>query len=197
MSRSGLALAIIVAAFVLPADDGRVSASQMGGPVPRGVPVALENALVFREPAQCVAGPALERIFADLDRRADGKSVGPAERLGAVQFAASASRRTDGRGVRTITVSARPLRPASWHGLRLERISTISRQLPESDSTYTRTIAFAERPARVLRMLNRLGFATGIAPDRSRLKSAGDECGGAMQVTAVGGGAALRCDWGC
>lgn len=195
--RPKLAIAIIVAAFVVPAHDRRVSASGAAGPAPRGVAVALDDALAFREPAQCVAGPALEQFFADLDGRSDAKNVRPDPKLGSVPFAASTSRRTDGREVLTVIVSAHPLRPTSWHGLRLQRISTMSRQIPESDSTYARTIALAEHPATVLRTLNRLGFATRMAPGHSRLSSAGDECGGAMQVMAVAGGAALHCDWGC
>ena len=172
---------------------------------PTLVTTSLDDALAFSDPAQCVAGPTLEDVYSDLDAISYPPSGGGELKMPGlpVPLVVSTSSRVDGRRVRIIRASARPSRPASWHSLRVAAISIVTRRAREPDGTYPRAIAFTraiefqESPAELLRIVNRLGFRTKAASGFTELTAERDNCRGAMSVTAVPGGAALRCEWSC
>ena len=182
-----------VAATALPAP----LASPTPAPSPTAEPVALDDTLAFANPAQCTADGALEAIYAKLGRALEAKAGAQTVTLDAfpAPLAVTAKRGADADGAAIGDASVRFADRTYWHSLRLSRVAVHTYSPPETDGSYTRKLVFADPVAKVLRTLNRLGFATQAAPAYSELQD--DACGGSMQVAAVPGGSALTCGWGC
>lgn len=162
------------------------------------MPVELEGSLTFAAANQCTAAPTLEQIYKKLDAAGNlGSGRGMSVTLGSFEtpLAIQAKANTDKEGIESKEASLRFPENTTWHGLRISRLTSLTTIVPESDGGYQRTMTFLESPDKVQRTLARLGFGAPKAPDYAELTDEG--CGGSMQVTAVAGGAALQCNWGC
>ena len=162
------------------------------------LPAALDGALAFAAPGDCKAGATLEAVYKKLDSAAElGSGKGIAVRLDAftTPLGIEAKNSTSADGTETKHAWLRFPADTSWHGLKLSRVTSTSLIVPESDGSYTRTITFLDEPDKVRSVLARLGFGAPRSPDYAELRD--DACGGAMQIVAVNGGAALSCSWGC
>lgn len=162
------------------------------------LPAALDGSLAYAAPSNCKAGATLEAIYKKLDSAADlGSGKGITVKLDAFDnpLALNVKNSTDADGVETKHAWLRFPEGTTWHGLKLSRLTTTTTIVPESDGGYARTITFLEQPDKVRITLSRLGLGAPRAPDYAQLSDAG--CGGSMQITAIVGGSALVCNWGC
>lgn len=163
------------------------------------LPVALDGTLKFAAADQCKAGPVLEAMYKKMDAAMDlGSGKGVTVKLDAWDAPLSVwAKSVENASEMTTNQDAAVKFPdgATWHGLRLSRLTT-HRSIPEgSDSTYVRTISFLEPADKVQKTLARLGFGAPREPDYSPLED--EACGGAAQVVSLNGGSALSCSWGC
>jgi hypothetical protein len=161
-------------------------------------PVALDGTLAFAAANQCSAAPTLEQIYKKLDAAGElGSGRGMTVTLGGfeVPLAISAKTTTAKDGIENREASLRFPEGTTWHGLRLSRLTTRTTIVPESDGGYSRTVNFLDPPDKVQRTLARLGFGAPKETDYAELADEG--CGGSMQISAVAGGSALICSWGC
>ena len=162
------------------------------------LPAALDGSLAYAAASNCKAAGALEAIYKKLDSAADlGSGKGITVKLDAFDnpLALNVKNSTDADGVETKHAWLRFPEGTTWHGLKLSRLTTTTTIVPESDGGYARTITFLEQPDKVRITLSRLGLGAPRAPDYAQLSDAG--CGGSMQITAIVGGSALVCNWGC
>ena len=162
------------------------------------LPAALDGSLAFAAAGDCKAGGTLEAVYKKLDSAANlGSGKGITVRLDAFPnpLGLEVKNSTDAQGTETRHASLRFPANASWHGLKLSRLTSTSLLVPESDGSYTRTLNFLEEPDKVRATLARLGFGAPRSPDYAELHD--DACGGSMQIVAVAGGSALSCSWGC
>lgn len=162
------------------------------------LPAALDGSLAYAAASNCKAAGALEAIYKKLDSAADlGSGKGITVKLDAFDnpLALNVKNSTDADGVETKHAWLRFPEGTTWHGLKLSRLTTTTTIVPESDGGYARTITFLEQPDKVRTTLSRLGFGAPRSPDYAQLSDAG--CGGSMQITAIVGGSALVCNWGC
>ena len=162
------------------------------------LPVALDGTLKFAAADQCKAGPVLEAMYKKLDAAMDlGSGKGVTVKLDAWDAALSvwAKSVTDAGQMTTADAALKFPDGATWHGLRLSRVTTHRVSPAESDSSYTRTISFLEPAGKVQKALARLGFGAPLEPDYSPVED--EACGGSAQVVSLNGGAALSCTWGC
>ena len=166
-------------------------------PIPSAIVV--DDALAFSDPAKCISGPELERVYDELgEAMKAGRPRAPIRIAGLpADLAVNARIGTDREGASTAEGSVRLPAGATWHSLRISRITTGWYRPPEADSTYHRRITFLEPPAKVLRTLSGLGFGAKASPNYSELPDTFGGCGGVMLVEAMPGGSALRCSWGC
>lgn len=161
-------------------------------------PVALDGSLTFAAANQCTSAPTLDQIYKKLDAAGElGSGRGMTVTLGGFDspLEIAAKTTTDKDGIESRDASLRFPEGTTWHGLRLSRLTTRTTIVPESDGGYSRTLNFLETPEKVQRTLSRLGFGAPRDPDFAELKDEG--CGGSMQISAVAGGSALICSWGC
>lgn len=164
---------------------------------PTPQPVALDEALSFSSPPQCIAGDTLAKVYTKLDAAMEGKSQTVTLDAFPDPLPAVGKSGKDADGATTADASIRFPPATYWHALRLSRVTASRYQPPESDSSYTRQLVFLDPPDKLLRALNRLGFQAVAQPGYSELPDTYNSCGGAMEVVAVPGGSALRCGWGC
>lgn len=162
------------------------------------LPAALDETLTYASASNCKAGGTLEAIYTKLDSAAGlGSGKGMTVKLDAIgdPLELKVKNGTDADGTETRHAWLRFPEGTTWHGLKLSRLTTTSTIVPESDGGYARTITFLDQPDKVRATLSRLGFGAPRAPAYADLRD--DGCGGSMQITAISGGSALTCNWGC
>ena len=165
--------------------------------------INLDNALVFANAAQCEAAPALRRALDRMlvhDEGTDSWRVGGAATLsgiGGPLVPRLRVERSEVDGLRVIDYQSTLDLPAGarWRGLRVSRLVVTHLDVFESDDQDETAIHFAEPPATVQRVLSRHGMSVPLAPAYRELDDGA--CGGAMQIAAIPGGAALTCGYGC
>ena len=165
--------------------------------------VNLDSALRFTDAAQCRPAPELRRALDRMlvhDEATDSWRVGGAVTLagldGPLTPRLEVTRSTQD-GLRMIDYQSSLDLPAGarWHGLRVRRLVVTHLDVFESDDQDQTDITFAETPATVRRVLGEHGFDVPLHPAYRELDDGA--CGGAMQIVAIPGGAALQCGYGC
>jgi hypothetical protein len=162
------------------------------------MPAALDGSLTYANPGECEAGKTLEAIYAKLHSAGDlGSGKGITVTLDAFDtpLGIEAKSSVSADGISTRHAWLRFPAGTTWHGLKLSRLTSTQMTVPDSDGGYERAITFLEQPDKVRTTLARLGFGAPRAPDYAELEN--DGCGGSMQITAISGGSALTCNWGC
>ena len=180
------------------ASDAALAVATPGPVQEAALPVALDGTLKYASAEQCTAGPVLEAVYKKLGAAmALGSGKGMTVKLDAwdTPLPIWAKSVTDKDGVVTQDGAVKFPDGATWHGLRLSRLSTHAVAPPESDSSMTRSISFLEPADKVQKTLARLGFGAPREPDYTELQDQG--CGGSAQVVSLNGGSALSCSWGC
>ena len=184
----------------------RSPAAMAAGPSPTSTPTivppmkvaAVDDALVFSSPATCVAGETLAGIYDMMDKAMESGAPNTVK-LDAfsepIKLISKSGKDKDGGW--SGSAELRMPSGATWHGMRLSRVTSGWYRPPETDSVHERTITFHEEPAKLLRTLNRLGFKAVLAPSYSELPDTYNSCGGSMSVERRPGGSALSCSWGC
>lgn len=164
-------------------------------------PLVLDDAIAFADPANCVAAPALDRVFdamlpisdqTGLPLSASNVALGDVHMRPKVEDVVHAD---DPVGTIAKLSSVRLPRESVWHDLRVSRLIVSYYAPPETDSSYSRSITFRASPDEVRSALAKSGFNPPSSGNYSTLTDGA--CGGSMQVLPVTGGTELRCSWGC
>jgi hypothetical protein len=163
--------------------------------------VRVDSFLEFKNPANCEAGPSLDKIFEKMlpvsssagpVLRPSPVSIGSLRLLPQVQDVATNDAEA---GTVAKRVTVRFPAGTAWHDLLLGRLIVSYYAPPDTDSNYTRAITFLAPQDRVRSVLQAAGFKP---PARGGYSELTDEtCGGSMELIPVPGGTELRCSWGC
>lgn len=179
----------------------RPSAPAMIEPVklPPKPPPNLEDSLSFATPSNCQASAATEKLFNTILTPPNGdirNIVSNSIRVGADRIRIDPKfRKSEEDGYTLFESVADFPQPATWNGLKTLGVTASLYVVPESDSTYSRKVRFAEEPEALRVALNKLGFNVPQSPEYAELTD--NACGGSMQVVPIAGGSALQCSWGC
>lgn len=172
-------------------DAGNAQANVAEQALATGDGLDLSPILIFEDPANCTAGPALASIFEELLKLPrDGAQPTPRPlTIPGVKGTFLPSVLRHSRQGSTQPVETAISLAGHWHGLQVTGLSVSA--VPESD-VISQQIRFASPAAEVRATLNRQGF--NLPPvGEWRETHAGSETPGAIGIEAVGSGTILNC----
>ena len=159
----------------------------------------LGAALAFRDAGNCEFTASAEQAFRALLTEGPDRwsPTGPVQLAGVSATPELEVINKDDviEGGRIYVSSTRLPEGTLWNGLKLSRLVRSHGSYPDTDDFDERSITFLEEPERVQRTLRRLGVSVPVGGNGRGLEDG--SCGGVMTISAIPGGSALTCQWGC